>query len=223
MTVTRPVEQSMFPDVAPDRPRGPILGSVVGGTNADLIAAIAPLYLDGNTVMDVTYGLGRWWTRYKPPELICHDLDPTKGDGVDFRALPEADRSVDVVCFDPPYVTSGTIGLDPGPRTFRERYGIDRETGYGREDELVELILSGLAECARVAIKWVLVKCMEFTSSRRFHDMPHIIKAGASDMGLALHDVIVHHTGPGVGGHNIYTPIRARRHHSYLLIFAVAS
>lgn len=41
----------------------------------------------------------------------------------------------------------------------------------------------------------------------------------AEDLGLATHDVIVHHTGSGPGGHNIFTPKRARRHHSYLLVF----
>jgi hypothetical protein len=223
MTNTRPVELTMFPDLAPDRPRGPLLGSVVTGTNADLIAAIAPIYLKGRTVADVTYGRGRWWTRYQPPGLIAHDIDPDKGDGVDFRALPETDRSVDVVCYDPPYVASGTNSIDPGPRTFRERYGIDRETGYGHESDLVALILAGLSECARVARQLVLTKCMEFTSSRRFHDMPHLVKTAAAGNGLELHDQIVHHTGSGPGGHNIYTPIRTRRHHSYLLVFKVTT
>ena len=36
---------------------------------------------------------------------------------------------------------------------------------------------------------------------------------------LVCHDLIVHHTGSGPGGHNIFTPKRARRHHSYLLVF----
>lgn len=216
----RPVEQSMFPDHAPDRPRGPLLGSVIGGTNADLIAAIAPLYLDGNSVLDVTYGEGAWWRRYRPEQFSAHDLH--KLDGVDFRALPEADRSVDVVCFDPPYVTSGGVATNDSAADFRDRFGIDRTTDYGAEEELTALILAGLREAARVARVWVLVKCMEFTSSRRFHDMPHAIKTTAYDrLGLTLQDQIVHHTGAGPGGHNIFTPIRARRHHSYLLVFAV--
>ena len=209
----------MFPELAPDRPRGPIPGSVQGGTNADLIATIAPLYLHGRSVLDVTYGKGRWWTRYLPDQFTCHDIDRAKGDGVDFRSLPEADSSVHVVCFDPPYVTSGSSSTTHEAGDFRRAYGIDRETGYGHEGELVDLILSGLAECARVAREWVLVKCMEFTSSRRFHDIPHLVKTAAPALGLEFHDQIVHHTGPGVGGHNIVTPIRTRRHHSYLLVF----
>lgn len=214
----RPVELSMFPDLAPDRPRGPVLGSVFVGSNADLIAAVAPLYLTGS-VLDVTYGDGKWWTRFQPEPFTFHDLH--KVDGVDFRHLPHEARAFTTVCFDPPYVASGSAATNHEAGEFRARYGIDRETGYGHEGELLELIVAGLAECARVAQRWVLVKCMEFTSSRRFHDMPQLVKTAALILGLVTHDVIVHHTGPGVGGHNIWTPVRARRHHSYLLVFEV--
>jgi hypothetical protein len=45
MSVIRPIQGSLLPDVQPDKPIGPILPSVVTGTNSDLIAAVAPLYL----------------------------------------------------------------------------------------------------------------------------------------------------------------------------------
>ncbi len=212
----RAVELSLFPDVRPPRPVGPIPGSVFVGTNAELIATFAPYYLTGS-VLDPTYGDGKWWTRFRPDPFTHHDLH--KGDGVDFRALPHPDRAFDTVCFDPPYVASGSASTTHEAGQFRARYGIDRTTGYGHEDELTDLITGGFNECARVARQWVLVKCMEFTSSRRFHDIPHTVKTRAAELGLGLWDVIVHHTGPGVGGHNIWDPIRARRHHSYLLVF----
>ena len=87
-----------------ERPVGPLPLSVQTGTNADLIAKVAPLYLTGS-VLDVTYGEGKWWDRFTPDPFTFHDLH--KVDGVDFTALPEADRSVDTVCFDPPYTISG--------------------------------------------------------------------------------------------------------------------
>lgn len=216
MSTARAVEMSLFPEHAPNKPVGPILPSVFTGSNADLMLAVAPYYLTGS-VCDVTYGEGKWWERYRPDRLVAHDL--VKLDGVDFRDLPEADDTYDTVCFDPPYVTSGTASLDPGPRTFRERYGIDRESAYGGEDELRQLIAGGLAEACRVSSRWVLVKCMEFTSSRRFHDMPTDVVGFARACGWEVWDRIVHHTGSGPGGHNIFTPVRARRHHSYLIVF----
>jgi hypothetical protein len=216
---TRDVEQSLFPGLKPDRPVGALLGSVFVGSNADLVAAIAPLYLTGS-ILDVTYGEGKWWGKFQPDPFTFHDLE--KVDGVDFRNLPHEARAFDAVTFDPPYVTSGGTATSHSADEFRGRYGIDRVTAYGTESDLVDLVVAGLAECARVSRRWVLVKCMEFTSSRRFHDMPHTIKTAAADLSLSVHDVIVHHTGPGPGSHNIYTPVRTRRHHSYLLVFEAA-
>lgn len=203
-----------------ERPTGPILQSVFQGTNADLMAAVAPIYLTGS-VLDVTYGngdtAGGWWRRFTPDPFTFHDLTL---DGVDFRDLPHDDDEFDAVCFDPPYVPAGGSARSCSQaETFRVRFGIDRTTAYGGESEAAGLILDGLAECARVANTFLLVKCMEFVSSRRFHDMPTLVSVAAQQHGWEKHDVIVHHTGSGPGGHNIFTVKRARRAHSYLLVF----
>lgn len=228
MSKVRPVEQSLFPDVRPDRPVGPILPSVFRGTNAELMEAVAPYYLTGS-VLDCTYGQGKWWERFTPAEFVAHDLLTL--DGVDFRALPEADASVDTVCYDPPYVISGTASSDRLGPDFQDRYGIGLErlghanTGKGTEG-FEAMILDGLTDVCRVAREWVLVKCMEFSqgnhvpAARSFHDIPHLVTTKALELGWLKHDQIVHHTGSGPGGHNIFDPKRARRHHSYLIVFA---
>lgn len=204
--------QSLFPDLQPERPIGPVLASVQTGSNAELIAAVAPLYLTG-VVMDVTYGGGRWWDRFRPETLITHDLEL---DGVDFRALPELDRSVDAVCFDPPYIPQG--GYDTSTqRDFADRFGLQPRS----RAELWELIDAGLAECRRVSQRWVLAKCCDFVNGGGFH-LGHLqVIRMAERHGLRVHDLIVHHTGSGPGGHNIFVPLRARRHHSYLVVFEV--
>lgn len=216
----------MFPDFMPDRPTGQLYGSVQTGTNADLMATVAPTYLTGS-VLDVTYGEGKWWDRFTPDPFTFHDLH--KVDGVDFRALPHDDNSFDAVCFDPPYVISGgpsSPALNDGE--FQGRYGIgidnlgDSSTAAGFHD----LVRRGLHECIRVSRGWVLVKCMEFAQGSGptgFHDMPTIVTNWAADLGAAKYDQIVHHTGPGPGGHNIWTQKRARRHHSYLIVFSKLS
>ena len=138
----RPVAQSLFPDHRPDRPVGPLLASVQGGTNADLIAAIAPLYLTGS-VLDVTYGEGKWWTRYQPAEFTAHDL--YKLDGVDFRHLPEPDDSVDVVCFDPPYIPAGGGSTTRDTRGFRGRFGLlDVYRSQAELDALIAEVIHGV-------------------------------------------------------------------------------
>jgi len=219
------VQLSAFPEIQADKPVGAILGSVFTGTNADLMKAVAPLYLTGS-VLDVTYGEGKWWDRFTPDPFTFHDLH--KVDGVDFRQLPEADSSIDTVCFDPPYVISG----GKGDEDFQGRYGIGGHrlkmtNSGGGNAALHDLIRGGLAESMRVARRFVLVKCMEFAQGggvhndygTDFHDMPFAVASWAVAGGWIKHDTIVHHTGAGPGGHNIREPSRARRHHSYLLVF----
>ena len=212
----RPVQTSLIDGM--DRPVGPILQSVFAGTNADLIAAVAPIYLTGS-VLDTTYGKGRWWDRYQPDPFTFHDLEL---DGVDFTALPYEANSFDTVCFDPPYVPAGgtrTSGATKDEQTFRDAYGLAPRSLA----ELNELILAGLAECARVARTWLLVKCSDFVTGGAF-TLGHLtVLDEARRLGLAPHDLIVHHTGSGPGGHNIFTVLRARRAHSYLLVFAATS
>lgn len=221
MTVVRPVQASLLPDHAPDRPVGKILPSVITGTNADLIAQVAPYYLTGS-VLDVTYGDGKWWDRFRPEQFTAHDL--YKLDGVDFRALPEADSSVDTVCYDPPYTISGGPSSDKMNSDIQNRFGIGiQNVGHLTTRSFEELIRGGLTECCRVARRWVLVKCMEFAQGGPgLHDTPTLVTNHARSRGWLKHDQIVHHTGSGPGGHNIFEAKRARRHHSYLLVFTKA-
>ena len=215
----RPVAGSLFPDIQPDRPTGPVPLSVQYGTNADLIATIAPMYLTGS-VLDVTYGngdtAGGWWRRFTPDPLTFHDLAI---DGVDFRDLPHGDDSFDAVCFDPPYVPQGGMSSNRvGEQDFRRRFGLMRESTPVADT--FELMDAGLVECARVTRQWVLCKCADFVSSGKFHLGSLRMMDTARQLGLGIHDVIIHASGSGPGGHNIFTPIRCRRAHSYLLVLS---
>ena len=232
LTATRDVQLSAFPGIQADKPVGKIVGSVQTGTNADLIAKVAPLYLTGS-VLDVTYGEGKWWDRYRPDDFTFHDLH--KVDGVDFRNLPHDDGSFDAVCFDPPYVISGgrSTGRMAGS-DFQDRYGIGGDrlkmtNSEGGNAALHDLMQGGLTEAIRVSRRWVLVKCMEFAQGggvnnafgSDFHDAPYAMTKWALDLGAIKHDQIVHNCGAGPGGHNVFTPRRARREHSYLIVFRV--
>jgi hypothetical protein len=210
----RPVQGALLEGFA-DRPVGRIIPSVIDApTNGELIRAIAPQYLYGaEGVLDPTYGRGGWWTRYRPADLVAHDL---KTDGVDFRALPHARRTFDVVAFDPPYTPhDATSGIVSGNVDFADRYGLgERSTAA-----MLELIDDGLAEVARVGRRWVLVKCSDFVNGRKFH-MAHLdVVELMRRHRLIDHDLIVHLSGAGPG-HNatIRRPKRARRHHSYLIV-----
>lgn len=191
---------------------GKVPGSVQVGSNADLMATVAPLYLTGS-VLDVTYGRGKWWDRFTPDPFTYHDLAL---DGVDFRHLPHVDAEFDAVTFDPPYIAAGGEATSDDAAKFRSAFGL---TAGRNAADLDALVLDGLTEVCRVSRRWLLVKCMEFVGSRLFRDMPTDVTNACRGLGFVKHDQIVHHTGSGPGGHNITTIKRTRRHHSYLLVF----
>lgn len=189
--------------------------------NGALIAAVAQLWIhEADLVVDVTYGRGLFWTKCRPCHLAVHDLAL---DGVDFRQLPEADRSVDVVVFDPPYIPQGgrtTSGLPD----FLDRYGLfDVPSTHG---ELDNLIAAGIEEAARVLKPRgrLLVKCMDYVHGGRFRTGRHNVVAAAIAAGLEQVDEFIHYSGCGpqptenIDG----TPraqLHSRRAHTFLCVF----
>ena len=69
-------------------------------TNADVFPRILQLYVpNGQTVADVTFGMGVFW-RNAPSDrynLLASDIT----DGIDCRDLPYEDASIDCVVLDP--------------------------------------------------------------------------------------------------------------------------
>jgi len=194
--------------------------------NGPLIAIAAQLWIRPHDhVVDVTYGRGLFWTHYRPAHLTAHDLTL---DGVDFRHLPEADASVDVVVFDPPYIPQGgretstlrnTAGITAGSNGgFLDRYGL--LDGPRSRRELDALIADGMKEATRVLRPTgrLWVKCMDYISGGRYCTGRHHVVTTAVDLGLRQVDEFVHHSGLGP------QPDRAvqqhsRRAHSFLCIF----
>ncbi len=184
-------------------------------SNGHLIEACVDLgYLrSADVVLDVTYGRGNWWTRWRPTHLVPHDLAI---DGVDFRHLPEDDATVDVVCFDPPYVPQGGTKHEETSE-FRDRYGLNGAPT--NRHELTALVLDGFAECARVVRPggYVLLKCQPFQSGKCFHHMPALVISAAEQLGLRMVDELIHRRQPGPTSNDTFH--HARRNHSNLLVF----
>jgi ubiquinone/menaquinone biosynthesis C-methylase UbiE len=156
-----------------------------------LIATVARLgYVGspGDTVLDVTFGRGLWWTRYRPEFLII-------GQG-DFRDRPEVDGSVKVICFDPPYISTGNRGTSTVD-TFYGRYGLGEIAGGWRN--IRTLIDAGLAECSRVLAPrgYLLVKCMDYVEGgHKVWNTFHVVDE-AEKLGLRLVDRFIHLSGGG--------------------------
>lgn len=184
--------------------------------NAELIADVAALYFPAvETVLDVTYGRGRWWTKYHPPVLLAHDLYVL--DGVDFRDLPEAADAVEVVAFDPPYVSMGGRETSTLP-DMTDRYGMLRAPRTPLD--LRGYIADGLFECARVSSHLVIVKCQDYISSGRYQPATHWLLEDAGSMGLELIDRFEHITRPRPQPPG-RRQVHARRNLSTLFVFEV--
>jgi hypothetical protein len=179
--------------------------------NAAMIETARDLgYIHGR-VLDPTYGRGKWWTNWRPDELVTHDL---KLDGVDFRNLP-ADGLFDTITFDPPYIPQGgrptsTLDLD--------RYGL--VTVPTSNAALRALVAAGMASFLEHTTPraHVLVKCMSYVNSGAWRPMPRWIANDAEELGYAQVDELVHlrHPGPQPAHPRQLHP---RRNYSMLLVF----
>lgn len=132
--------------------------------NAELIEQCAALgYLtDDMVTLDPTYGLGRFWTRWRPAALEASDLDQAKspiGRSVDFTNLPWSDSEFDAVVFDPPYKLNGT-STATGAATCDADYGVSH---YQSWQDRMQLCIDGINEAHRVLKPggMLLVKCQD--------------------------------------------------------------
>lgn len=184
-------------------------------TNGPLVAAVAALWIEpADAVMDVTYGKGNFWTVYRPDNLITHDLAL---DGVDFRELPEADGSVDVVVFDPPYIAQGGRDTSTVP-DFLDRYGLVDVPKTA--PELMVLIAAGMAEATRVLAPKgrLLVKCMDYVNGGRLVLGRHHVVSTALGLELEQVDEFVHYSGVGPQPPG-RRQVHSRRAHTFMCVF----
>lgn len=181
-------------------------------SNAHMIADVAKLgYLDG-WVLDPTYGKGTWWKKYRPVGLVHHDLAV---DGVDFRALPYVARSFDAVAFDPPYVSVGGRSTS-GIKDMYDRYGlIGAPTSPAGVQALID---DGLAECARVSDRYVLVKCQSYVSSGKLYPGVFRTQLTAQHLDLELVDMFQLIGGSRPQPKN-RKQVHSRNNYSTLLVF----
>jgi hypothetical protein len=193
--------------------------------NADLIADCHALgYLnDDDYTLDPTYGLGRFWTKWKPTWLVGSDLDPAKsmsGESVDFTDLPIDDKTFDAVVFDPPYKLNGT-STGKGPAASDEGYGVGGS--YTTVADRHQLMLDGINEAVRVLKVGgrLLVKCQDQVCSGRVQWQTDMVTAYAIECGCVKVDAL--HVQSYRAQPEGRRQLHARRDYSTLLIFRKVS
>jgi hypothetical protein len=182
--------------------------------NAELMHDCMKLgYLDGY-VLDMTYGLGRFWRIVRPLRMVTNDLDRATDAVVhrDFTCLPFRSNAFGSVVFDPPYKLNGTGGSHPSDK------------GYGVADSLsvesrMRLIFDGITEGARVLAPGghLLVKCQDQVVSGHKVWQTHLVGLQGRRVGLDLVDMLhVQSYRPQPAGRR---QLHSRGDYSTLLVF----
>lgn len=187
--------------------------------NGELIEECVKLgYLtDDMVTLDPTYGLGRFWTRWRPAALEASDLDPDKspiGRSVDCTNLPWSDSEFDAVVFDPPYKLNGT-STATGAATCDADYGVSH---YQSWQDRMQLCIDGINEAHRVLKPggMLLVKCQDQVCSGKVRWQTIEFTNHAVGLGSRLVDQLhLPSYRPQPAGRR---QIHARRNYSTLLV-----
>lgn len=135
-----------------------------------MVARLMDLYArPGMTVRDVTYGKGVFW---KQTDVSHYDFFGTDLalDGTDCRALPDAEESVDVLVFDPPYryVERKTDSRPQMEIPYRVAASL-RNANRPGVDGVLDLYEQGISEASRVLRHggFAFIKCQDTVSDGR--------------------------------------------------------
>lgn len=198
------------------------------GTNAEVFPQILSLHVaPGSVIADVTYGKGVFW-RHVPKDrykVIPTDIET----GVDCRALPYKDGTIDCVVLDPPYMegfyrrVTGHMAGSGTYSAFRKYYSSGEETTNGPKYHaaVLDFYFRAGKEAHRI-LKTngvLIVKCQDEVSANTQH-LTHIeITNEFHLMGFHPKDlfVVVRSNKPAVS--RLKNQVHARKNHSYFLVF----
>lgn len=128
--------------------------SVLWGTDAQALPLLLSLHCAVETprILDVTANRGVMWQGLPPYDLTTLDINPAFAPDVvgDFRALPFADASFDVLVFDPPHLPAAAASPNSS-RLWADRYGITEEH-TPHADAVSSVFAPFLAEARRVLV-----------------------------------------------------------------------
>ena len=213
--------------------------------NARVFADVAALHLPpGGRIADVTYGKGVFWQQI-PLGLYCllfSDIDAKVSKdavhnlpvetGIDSRALPFADASLNGLVFDPPYMEGlfrakkEHLAGTGTHQSFREHYSNGAATPHQSDapkwhDAVLDLYLKTGREAFRVlqAKGIFVVKCQDEVSANK-QRLTHVeIISAYESLGFYTKDlfVVVRANAPGIS--RLKKQVHARKNHSYFLVF----
>ena len=193
----------------------PRVQSLIEGSNADLIRAVADLYLNpSDRIADLTYGKGVFWRQCPELNVTGSDLVTVPDRPYDFTATPYADNSFDVAVLDPPYIHSWST------HQTEARYQGNTTHAKGMT-AIWELYRQGMVEAQRIVRPGgrLLVKTKDTVESGR-QRWSHIHLANVAEgMGLYLRDLFILKTaGPCERRWDGLEQKHSRKNASFLLV-----
>lgn len=185
--------------------------------NAELIVQCRDLgYMSDDWItLDPTYGLGRFWTLWRPLDLVASDLNPARsplGVPVDFTNMPYCGTPFDAAVLDAPYKLNGTGGSHASDVA----YGV--ATAGGRWQDRMQLCRDGITECHRVLRPggYLLVKCQDQVCSGQVRWQTIDFTNHAVGLGMRLVDML--HLSSYRAQPAGVRQVHARRNYSTLLV-----
>jgi len=196
--------------------------------NADVFPQVLALHVaDGARIADVTFGKGAFWKKIPRGryELLATDLKT----GVDCRALPYDDDTLDCVVLDPPYMeglfrrNSTQLAGGTTHAAFRDHYSNGQRTAAGPKyhGAVLDLYFRAGDEARRVLKPRgvLIVKCQDEVSAnqQRLTHVEIINRYEASGFYTKDLFVVVRQNRPAVS--RLKKQAHARKNHSYFLVF----
>lgn len=202
--------------------------SACSGSNADIFPQILALHIpDGAIIADVTYGTGVFWRNVDLTKYVIRSTDISSG--VDCRALPYENASLDAVVIDPPYMEGffrrkvEHKAAGGSHSAFRNYYSNGDEVSHGAKwhAAVTDLYFKAGGEAYRVLKDngVLIVKCQDEVSANR-QCLTHVeIIIEYEKKGFYTKDlfVVVRTNKPGVS--RLKKQVHARKNHSYFLVF----
>ena len=132
----------------------------------EIISSIIKLHIPSGVIdCDPTYGKGNFYKKINPP-FLKFDIDPINNSiaQADASNLPLADKSLNSIMFDPPFLatTGASLKKNDGSNSINKRFGV-----FPTEQELVEFYNKSIVEFHRILDKKgiLIFKCQDKVSS----------------------------------------------------------
>lgn len=185
----------------------------------EILTSIRDLHCGGKFDCDCTYGNGVFYKTIPRPTL-CFDIEPLHPfvQKADSRSLPLADKSINSLVFDPPFLTYVRANRTGNGNMIMAK----RFAGYWSWDDLTGHYVDTMKEANRVIKKGgvFVFKCQDIVHNHKLHATHIWVNNWISQFDFRLLDLFIltaKHRMPAPNRNGMQK--HARIFHSYFMVF----